>query len=314
MLESFEECARNGADLLSIESTGGKELHDEALLNGDLLGVVYALGVLAPNDMNFIWKEIVKIGEKYDALAAGDTACGFSNTAMVLADKGMIPRVFAAVDRVASVVRSLQAYIQGAVGPSKDCAYEGPYIKAMTGVPISMEGKSSACAHLTHLGNIAGACCDLWSNESVQNVRLLSASAPIVSMEQLVYDCRLMNKAIEGGAEETLRLQRLMVDSDANLDPQAYILSPDVVVRLSEKMSQCDSPLAMTLCAVDETIGELERASEEGRITLNATEARWLGMLSAQRESIPDDEEMMLETLKMTNPELNFIPAEYGIE
>src|SRR5690606_6483242 len=36
MLRSFELCAQNGADFFSIESTGGKELHDEAILNGDL--------------------------------------------------------------------------------------------------------------------------------------------------------------------------------------------------------------------------------------------------------------------------------------
>jgi methanol--5-hydroxybenzimidazolylcobamide Co-methyltransferase len=36
MLRSFELCARNGADFFSIESTGGKEVHDEAILNGNL--------------------------------------------------------------------------------------------------------------------------------------------------------------------------------------------------------------------------------------------------------------------------------------
>ena len=39
-MSSFDLCAQAGADLLSIESTGGKELHDDALLNGDLAGSV----------------------------------------------------------------------------------------------------------------------------------------------------------------------------------------------------------------------------------------------------------------------------------
>jgi len=42
MVSSFELCADAGADLLSIESTGGKELHDDALLNADLAGSVFA--------------------------------------------------------------------------------------------------------------------------------------------------------------------------------------------------------------------------------------------------------------------------------
>jgi hypothetical protein len=36
MLELFEGSAAAGAELLSIESVGGKELHDEALVSGNL--------------------------------------------------------------------------------------------------------------------------------------------------------------------------------------------------------------------------------------------------------------------------------------
>ena len=215
VLDSFEECARNGADLLSIESTGGKELHDKALLECDVPGIICALGVLAPRDMNFLWGEIEKIAQKHGVISAGDTACGFANTAMVLADKGMIPKVVAAVDRVAATVRSLQAFHQGAKGPSKDCAYEGPFLKVLTGMPISMEGRSAACAHLSGVGNIASAACDLWSNESVQNVRLLSGMAPTISMEQLIYDCRLMNQVSVDGRDAALTLRKWLVDSDA---------------------------------------------------------------------------------------------------
>lgn len=42
------------------------------------------------------------------------------------------------------------------------------------------------------VGNIAAAVCDLWSNESVQNTRLLSGYAPEVFSEILAYDCCLM--------------------------------------------------------------------------------------------------------------------------
>ena len=60
--------------------------------------------------------------------------------------------------RVISVVRTLVAVEEGAVGPDKDCGYEGPYLKAITGIPISMEGKTSACAHSSPVGNVAAAC------------------------------------------------------------------------------------------------------------------------------------------------------------
>lgn len=80
---------------------------------------------------------------------------------MVLAEKRYIPRVFAAVDRAITAVRSLVAYEQGAVGPGKDCGYENPFLKAITGYPMAMEGKSAACAHLSPMGNVAAATCDL---------------------------------------------------------------------------------------------------------------------------------------------------------
>ena len=42
---------------------------------------------------------------------------------------------------------------------------------------------------------MAACLADLWSNESVQNIKLLGGMAPTVSFELLAYDCRLMNEA-----------------------------------------------------------------------------------------------------------------------
>ena len=147
-------------------------------LECDLGGVLFALTVLGVRDMRFLWTEIVRIAGRFNAIPAGDTACGFANTAMVLAEKKYIPRVFAAVVRAVSAVRSLVAYECGAVGPGKDCGYENPFLKAITGYPMAMEGKTSACAHLSPVGNVAAATCDTWSNESVQNFKLLGGMAP----------------------------------------------------------------------------------------------------------------------------------------
>ncbi|VAW13375.1 Methanol:corrinoid methyltransferase, partial [hydrothermal vent metagenome] len=199
MFELFEQGMIAGGDLLSIESTGGKEVSDEALMMCDIKGMMFALSVLGVRDMQFLWKRITSLANKHGKIAAGDSACGFSNTAMVLAEKKYIPKVFAALVRVISVVRSIVAMEEGAIGPDKDCGYEGPFLKAITGIPISMEGKTAACAHFSPVGNIASACTDLWSNESVQNIKLLSGMAPTAYLEQLEYDSRLMNEALRAG-------------------------------------------------------------------------------------------------------------------
>jgi len=153
MLKVFDESARLGAELLSIESVGGKELHDEALTMCDIRMVIFSLCVLGTRDMRFLWTNIADIARRRGVHAAGDSACGFGNTAMVLAEQRLIPRAFAAVVRPITAVRALVAHECGAVGPGKDCAYENPYLKAITGFPMAMEGKTAACAHLSPVGN-----------------------------------------------------------------------------------------------------------------------------------------------------------------
>jgi methanol--5-hydroxybenzimidazolylcobamide Co-methyltransferase len=309
----FSAAGEAGADLLGIESTGGKEVSDEAILNADLHSLLFALGVLAPRDMSFLWKEIVAACTRSGLVASGDTACAFANTAMTLADQGMLPKVFAAVVRVAAVPRSLIAYEAGATGPSKDCAYEGPYMKAIAGVPISMEGRTAACAHLSHVGNIAQAVCDCWSNESVQNVRLLSTFAPTVSLEQLAYDCRLLNAAAVNGSEAAWMLRDWLVNSDAPLDPQAWVLRPDVVLRLAGKIIEEKTPFARTRRAILETVSELRRAQKARELRVAERELPWLLRLEKQAASLPDQEDELIQQMTGSPLAAKFLPEEYGL-
>ncbi len=244
---AFVLAAQAGADILSIESIGGKEVHDQALMYADLPGIVSSLGILAYRDVSWLWDEITSICNEYDVVPGGDTACGFSNTAMQLAGQGMLPSTLAALDRAASAPRSLAAYEHGAIGPSKDCAYEGPIIKAITGVPISMEGRSSCCAHFSPLGNIAGAAADLWSNESVQNIRLLSGTAPEAFLELLAYDCRLFNTA---ASNNPLMFRNILIESDVRFSPEAVMLEPKTVIDIAREIIRYDNGYQKTRAAV----------------------------------------------------------------
>ncbi len=298
MVRCFELCAQAGADLLSIESTGGKEIHDDAILYADVPSVAFALGVLGPRDMTFLWDMIVKVAKQNGALPAGDTACGFANTAMVLAETRHIPRVWAALIRVMSVARSLVAFERGAVGPGKDCAYEGPYIKAITGYPISLEGAEAAVAHASPVGNIAKATADLWSNESVQNIKLLGGAAPTVSLEQLAYAARLMNAASDAGPQTALILRNLFVTSDTFYDPQAYVLRPDVVVDLAGEIIAEATPYRRVRRAALATLERLRKAYAAGLFQLSRSEVAWLDRLSAQSEQLPEAEEDLIEQMR----------------
>lgn len=297
MVRSFELCAQAGADLLSIESTGGKEVYDEAVVHAEFPKVAFSIGTLASRDMAFLWDTIVEICRKYRVVPAGDSACGFGNTAMVLAERRYIPRVWSAIIRVMTVARSLVAYERGAVGPSKDCAYEGPYIKAITGYPISMEGAVAACAHLSPVGNVSQAVADLWSNESVQNVKLLGGMAPTVSVEQLIYAARLMNVASAHGVEAVRQLRDLLAESDSKFDPQAYVLRPDVVLKLAREIITEPTAYARTRRAALATLKILHGAHAAGSVLLSELETMWLDRLTRQAEALPEDEETLVRAM-----------------
>jgi methanol---5-hydroxybenzimidazolylcobamide Co-methyltransferase len=312
MLEVFDRGSKEGGDMLSIESTGGKEISDDSLMMCDMKKFIFSQAVLGVRDMNFLWSKIIEIAKKNKVIAGGDTACGFGNTAMVLADRQYIPKVFAAVARIATVVRTLVALEKGATGPDKDCGYEGPFLKAITGTPISMEGKTSACAHLSPLGNIAAAAADLWSNESVQNIKLLSGMAPVAYYEQLEYDTRLMNEAKLAGKKETLMLQKLMVNSDIRHDPQALILSPQNVIRISKEIVKGKNYVEAAKKGCLEGIKIIEEAITSKFLKIDEKELIWVELLQNDVNEIPEDEgkfvEMMLPSLAGA-----IIPSEYGL-
>lgn len=313
IMKTFAGCAKEGAELLSIESIGGKDIHDDAVMYCDIVKSLFALSVLGTKDMAKLWDSIVKIAAETGTIAAGDTACGFGNTAMVLADKRYVPKTFAAVVRVMTVVRSLVALEQGAVGPHKDCGYEGVYIKAITGTPIAMEGKSSACAHLSHVGNIAAAAADLWSNESVQNIKLLGGMAPTVYLEQLIYDCRLMNTAAKSGISQARLLQDWLIESDSALDPQAYVLRPDVAFRISEAIVQGGSHFERTKIAGLAAVNELRQAANAGKLVIEPKEIKWLDKIQAQLSEVSEDEEAFIREMTESCKSEKFDPAKYDL-
>jgi methanol--5-hydroxybenzimidazolylcobamide Co-methyltransferase len=313
MLETFEGSAAAGAELLSIESVGGKEVHDDALLTGDIASVIFGLCVMGTRDMRFLWSQLDKIAKQYGVHCAGDTACGFGNTAMVLAEQKMIPRVFAAVVRAISAVRTLVGYECGCVGPGKDCGYENIIMKAITGFPMAMEGKTSACAHLSPLGNIAAAACDTWSNESVQNIKLLGGMAPTVYLEQLVYDCRIMNQALGDGRDAALLYRKWLVNSDAGLDPQAFVLTPESSIAIAQSIVQAPDDYTAGKQAALTAIELLRQGHRNGLVRISEMELPWLDTMREAVEDLPADEGQFICQMMGTLETEKFCAKDYEL-
>ncbi len=313
MMELFERGAMAGGDLLSIESTGGKELSDDAIMMCDIKKFIFSQAVLGVRDIKMLWGKIVSIAASTGKIPGGDTACGFANTAMILADRKYIPKIFAAIARIATVVRTLAAVEEGAKGPDKDCGYEGPFLKAIAGIPISMEGKTAACAHLSPVGNIAAACADLWSNESVQNIKLLSGMAPVAYLEQLEYDTRIMNQAIKDGRDTCLKLQELFVKSDSYFDPQAFVLAPENVIAVSEEIVKGENYVDATLRGCKKGLEIIENAQKEGLLKRDEKEDIWMENLKSELYNIPSSEDKFIEDILPEIDPGKIILSEYGL-
>jgi len=294
MLKAFESCARGGTDNLSIESVGGKEVSDYTIVRQDIRGVLFGIGVLGSRDMEFLWEKVVKIADKHGVTPGGDTNCAQANVAMFMAggyQDRSVPHTFAALTRAIAAARSLVAYEQGAKGPSKDCAYEDVIVKSITGTPISMEGKVSACAHSDLLGNIVASCCDLWSNEAVEYHDMFGGTTAAVFTEILGYDVALMNTSIE--MNQAKNLQQMFIQSDKYRDVQPLILCPENAYQIGKAIVDNNTSYYNRAKAAAIKAGEIILADE--KMKLSAFEQESLDSAMRTLYGLPDSEEAFID-------------------
>ena len=178
---------------------------------------------------------------------------------------------------------------------------------------MAMEGKTAACAHFSPLGNIAAATCDTWSNESVWNVKLLGSMAPTCYVEQLIYDCRLMNQALAGGREDALLYRKWMVASDAALDPQAYVLTPESAIAIAQAIVRASDAYIAGKAAALTAVTLLREAHQNGRLRLAAREVPWLDRIQRTVEALPVREGEFIDEVMGAVDTAKFVAADYGL-
>lgn len=313
IIESFNEVSKH-ADVVSIESMGGKEIFDHAIIRNDIGGILFGIGVLGAIDMEWMWDQIVAICKKNNCIPGGDTNCSEANTAMFMAG-GLtskdVPHVIAALARAIAASRTLVAYECGATGPTKDCAYEDPIIKAMTGVPISTEGKTSACAHSDLAGNLIMAVCDLWSNEAVEYHDMFGATTTSVFAEILGYDCAMLNTSLELGYQE--QMKEILVNSDMYRDSHSLILAPENAWQVGNAIvsnratSNYASARAGAMKAGEIILGD-------AKMKLTAHEKNALEKAMKDMEALPANEgDFIDKCLKKYKDVKGFNPKSYGL-
>lgn len=295
---SFEACAQNGASMLCIETIGGKVVSDYGIQRGDARAILYGIGVLGSIDMEYMWTKIVDIAKRNNITPGGDTDCAQANTAMFLAggltDKN-VAHTLAAVARAIAGARSLVAIECGAEGPTKDCGYENPIVKAIASVPICAEGKNATCAHSDLMGNLAAGVCDVWSNESVYNREEMGGPTPGVWLQSLGYECALMNTATQIGTNKELRDTYVLADKYR--DPQGVILAYDNAYKIGEAITADGEDIYLrSLAAGMKAMDLINEAVDEKRIYLTRFERDTLDSTYKTFEQLPETQDKFVKT------------------
>ena len=312
VLEAFDQCARY-ADIISIESMGGKEIFDHCIIRSDITGMLFAQAVLGGRDMEWLWPQIVEIGKRRGSIPGGDTDCARANTAMFMAGgftSKDVPHTLAALCRAIGASRSLVAYECGALGPGKDCGYENPILKAITGIPMSTEGKTCACAHMDLCGNVMAAVCDLWANEAVEYGHMFGGSTSAVFAEILGYDVAAMNSSIQLGFQK--QYQACLVNSDRYRSPHGFILCPDNAWAIGNAVVQNSTSFYSRARAAAFKCGELMLGDPQLRFTSFEKDSL-LGHMK-ELEALPEGESEFIDLCLDKYGKLKgFRPSSYGL-
>lgn len=319
--ERFMTCVdtvcENGADVLSVESVGGKEFADYAVTHGDITAFLFGVGYLGSMDMEYIWKQMVSVAKKHKVIPGGDTNCSGANVAMFMAGGMMdndVQKTFSAVARCISAARTLVAPECGATGPDKDCRYEGVIVKAITGLPAAQEGKNCQCAHADLQGNLMAQVTDMWSNESVEYHPEFGGSSIQCWLGTLGYEVSLMNTAIQMGQERTLR--DLYMNSDRTRGPEGYVLAYDNAWKIGKVIAEYGDDYYLRAKAAGLTGANIiMEGYDKKELILTSKQLLVLKKMIKELEALPDNEDSFYEycAKKYKDEVPDFNPKNYGL-
>ena len=108
-------------------------------------------------------------------------------------------------------------------------------------------------------------------------------------------------------------MRDLLVESDCYLDPQAYIMKPDVVFEIAGEIVKTQDPFTRTLNTGRLALDILQRGVDRKELELDEREAHWLDVLRDQLDEIPEDEAEFIDEMKDELDETKYTPSEYGI-
>jgi methanol--5-hydroxybenzimidazolylcobamide Co-methyltransferase len=110
------------------------------------------------------------------------------------------------------------------------------------------------------------------------------------------------------GKDTALLLRDILADSDSKLDPQAYVLRPDVVLDISKEIVKEKGYYNRIRKAAALALEKIKTAHEAGELRLDDKELTWLERLTEDVDALPADvqtlTEQMIPQCEKLRPEL----------
>jgi methanol--5-hydroxybenzimidazolylcobamide Co-methyltransferase len=103
------------------------------------------------------------------------------------------------------------------------------------------------------------------------------------------------------------------VESDAGLDPQAWVLRPENVIAVAQAIVDAPDYYRAGVAAARTALAELKTAHASGALKLEPREAAFLDRIEAQLDDLPDNEPEFIEAQKQIVDAAKYLPAEYGV-
>jgi methanol---5-hydroxybenzimidazolylcobamide Co-methyltransferase len=137
--------------------------------------------------------------------------------------------------------------------------------------------------------------------------------APTCYLEQLVYDCRLMNEALADGREAALLYRKWMISSDSSRDPQAYVLTPESAIAIGQAIVSAPCAYDAGKAAALTAIRLLRDAHHHGALKLAPREVPWLQKLQRVLEELPATEVEFIAQMMAEVDATKFVAADYEV-
>ena len=110
-----------------------------------------------------------------------------------------------------------------------------------------------------------------------------------------------------------LEFRDLLAESDARLDPQAYVLKPQVVYDIASELVKAENSFQMTKMGAQLALDKITEAVNSGEVYVEEREKKWLDIIGNQIDDIADDELEFYDDMQDELDMDKFIPSEYGL-